>query len=553
MGQNRFPAEFLQQVAAYLSLQDYYQCIYVCRFWRIIFQRLLYRTITLYSNTQLRLFLASLEQSIMNGYWIRKLYLEVFCFNIADWEHLQLRESWISVRQWSPLPYATFISNIEILKHNLTHLHIQHSMQQFLSLIDQIYVVPYLEHLTLELMNDDSDSLLRFSNLQQLHRALPNLLNLTLIRSKPTNHRQESSIPSLTHFSEPSSLKTLTLDGYIDSFYWFDLIRYSYPNLQELNITHIIDNTSEFDSSSTKWRIWQSEFTQLIQALPLITLRLGGQNIPSLFSKSLVTSFQTCTTTIQYLDLDVDFEIYQANESFQFLRLLDSTCGLEQLRKLKLKVWEQIPGWSGVTSSHLLHCKGLLSLELALPRGLMDQFPYTPFLIDYLLMHLTQLEELVLIGAHVQVIYNQFKNLDFGVFALRKFELRQSRFEELVTRYLSRCCPRLETVILECEVVRLCELVWQNSRLTRLQVNWYGQHKFVGIQVTTVYHNYKKVWCHWDQTKYQISKDEVEQHEELNNTCSKFGRSPKIGLINIQCQSISCIFFNDMKIPIQQL
>ncbi|RCI05682.1 hypothetical protein CU098_000556, partial [Rhizopus stolonifer] len=387
--------------------------------------------------------------------------------------------------------------------------------------------------------------------LQTLHASVPQLKHFTFIRKK-TPHQESTSEAShdpafLLPLSKPSRLKTLTLHGHVDSVKWFDFIAKSYLELEDLTLTQL--STSQF---GTKW-MWQGALVHMIQSLPsLKSLTLGGKNIPQLFSKGFALELKKSTCPIK--DLYIDFHTYQAIESCQFLMVVASH-GIRQLKQLKLRVWEQIPGWSGVTSN-LFQCQQLVILELSLSKGLMDQFPYTPFLIDDFLDHLPQLQDLVLTGAQVQVTYNHFEDLnkEDRQFALRKITLCQSRLEnhETISKYLSFCCPKLEHVVLEkCEMdkkaryqqhvsLNNCKLLFTYSRLEKIKLSslllylsTMQTNDYIGINLVTNEGNSALVWLNIDRSKgaliyptYELCEDQ-EKCIELTDLHTKY-QSPKV-------------------------
>ncbi|KAK4521714.1 uncharacterized protein ATC70_004248 [Mucor velutinosus] len=638
----KLPPEFLQQVATYLSLQDCTHALYVCKLWFHTFQRSVYRKIYIYNQHQLRQLIASLTQSYdqhsyHNGLMVREIYLmheqqtsalgprfeedrqlhvhlsqanfdllaklcpelEVVDFNIAQWQHLRLNpmtHTWKYMRQCAPIHYVDFAPQFLTTFNGstLSHLHLSHQPDDLHELVGSLQHVPSLEHLTLEMNYNDNDTAMSLplsSCLQQLHARLPRLKSFNFIRTK-TPH-QESSVAShdphlLSAFAEPCyTLQSLLLHGHVDSYRWFGFISASYPHLRSLSLTQL--STSRF---GTKW-MWQNALVHMIQSLPLLkSLTLGGKNAPQLFSKGFAVELRKPTCSID--DLYVDFQTYQAIESCQFLLLVQSY-GLAQLKFLRLRVWEQIPGWSGVTSN-LFHCKQLQTLELSLSKGLMDQFPFTPFLIDHLLGHLPQLENLTLVGANVQVTYNNYVDLDKGVFRLKKLELCQSKIEnhEAVLMYLSFCCPQMDMLILgKCEIekkrqqqlflpsslLNTCSIPMPNSRLSRVTLSssliYLGtiqSNDYIGIELMTEERDQSTiVWCETVQSKgvqiypsYSLCLDQDKNAEltDLYKTCGspsiaaltpmpgKF--TPNIGVITLHCKALlSGIALDNLKIPLK--
>ncbi|KAI9468484.1 MAG: hypothetical protein EXX96DRAFT_590781 [Benjaminiella poitrasii] len=539
MGQNRFPAEFLQQVATHLSFQDQFQSAFVCRFWNNVFQRLLYRSIELFSGAELTQVLESLYS---HGYWVKELYLksnpekkqwhltqlqfnllsqlcprlEVFEFHVTEWHHLQLQpRQWSSIRKWSPLPFATFINHLDTF-NGLTHLHIQQTMIQFSSFVTHIHAAaPSLSHLTLEFIYKDNNSTIPLYHLDTLHKSLPNLHHLGLIQSI----KSAAFECELTPFPSPCKLQSLTLHSLVQSNVWFHFIIHSYPHLTHLDL-------HPMQLRDPKGLI------QMIQKVPLTTLQLGGPHLPHLFTEPLTLILRTLN------HLDIDFDTYQAMDSCHFLSLV-ATYGLHKLRRLRLRVWEQIPGWSGVTSN-LFHCHGLVSLELSLSRGLADEFPYTPFLIDYVLRHLKQLEELTLVGAMVQVTYSRLEHLDRTRSALRRLELRESKMEPLVTRYVSQSCPCLETVVVSSDAL-IGDLVWPESRLRQLRVYLYESLPTVHLEANDKLRQYV-----WDKDRYQV----IKQQDQVDDACCDNKEVIRQPLLRIKCRSLTSFFLNDFKIPL---
>ncbi|GAN05295.1 hypothetical protein MAM1_0087d04765 [Mucor ambiguus] len=640
----KLPPEFLQQVATYLSLQDCTHALYVCKLWFHTFQRSVYRKICIHNQHQLQQLIASLTQSYdmyqhsyHNGLMVREIYLlheqptsvldlryeedqqqqqhvylsqenfgllaklcpelEVLDFGIAQWQHLTLsaiKNPWKYLRYCAPIHYVDFAPRFLTIFSGtrLSHLHLSHQPEDLNELVGSLQHVPNLEHLTLEMNYNDNNTTLSLplSNyLQQLHAHLPRLRSFNFIRTKTPY--EESSVAShdphfLSAFVKPChTLQSLSLHGHVDSYLWFDFISSNYPHLQSLSLTQL--TTSRFGA---KW-MWQNALVHMIQSLPLLkSLTLGGKNAPQLFSKGFAIELRKPTCSIS--DLYVDFQTYQAIESCQFLLLVQSY-GLSQLKFLRMRVWEQIPGWSGVTSN-LFYCKQLQTLELSLSKGLMDQFPFTPFLIDHFLGHLPQLENLTLVGANVQVTYNNYVDLDKGIFRLGKLELRQSKIEnhEAVCMYLSFCCPQMHTfVLVKCEIERkrrqhsvlpssnlnACSIPMPNSRLSRVTLSSFliylgtiQSNDYIGIELMTEQREQSIiVWCETIKTEgiqiypsYSLCEDR-DKNAELTDLYKMYGSpstaaltpmpgnfTPNIGVITLHCKALlSGIALDNLKIP----
>jgi hypothetical protein len=628
---NRFPSEFLQKVSTHLTFQDCYNCIFVCKFWHHTFQRALYKKIDIYTDTQFDQLLNSLkyhgslvkeirlnsaiphevtayieeEEQQGGGYHVQLTQdkfellnqycpsLEVIDFHISQWNHISLE----SVKKWKqmrhcvvPILYSTqYNSFLSVFgSSNLTVLHVQHYLQDLEFLVDKLGFAPAIQELTLEILftsnNSEEDMTMPLSkHLQKMHSNLPRLKKFNFIRSKTPNHEPPASSHDqhfLSPFVQPcTSLESLSLHGHVNSIKWFEFIYINYPNLTTLSLTQL--TTSRF---GTKW-MWQHALVQLIQSLPLLkTLTLGGRNVPQLISKSLAKELKVCSIENLY----VDFETYQAIESCQFL-LVVASYGLDQLKYLRLRVWEQIPGWSGVTSN-LFQCKQLTTLELSLSKGLMDQFPYTSFLIDYFLVNLPQLENLSLTGAHVQVTYNNFVDLDVGSFALKKLELFQSKVEnhQVVFQYLSSCCPQLNQVLfrkcvtekkksnfplLNAFVLDLGQSELDKIVLSTLliYVGTIQSNEFVGIQIKCNSNEEQQekedtntIWCSAIKSMgpfiyptYSLSDDQ-EKNTELDNVYQSYKSSvqlsnimpgnytPTIGFFTIYCRSVKSVFLDNL-------
>lgn len=637
----KLPPEFIQQVATYLTLQDCSNSLYVCKLWFHTFKRSIYRKVYINSDNQLQKLLESLTQSFElyqnsyhNGLMIREIHLvkeqntlldsrnqaqkqpvhlsqknfdllaelcpelEILNFDISQWQNIKLNpsaSSWKYLRQCAPISYMNFNSQFfnSFNGSKLSHLHISHQPEELDELVGNLKCVSNLENLTLEMNYNENDIVsLPFTKcLQQMHELLPRLKSFNFIRTK-TPH-QESPASShdphfLSAFKQPCyNLQALSLHGHVDSYKWFDFISSSYPNLQSLSLTQL--TTSRF---GTKW-MWQNALVHMIQSLPsLKSLTLGGKNAPQLFSKDFAVELRKPTCSID--NLYVDFQTYQAIESCQFLLLVQSY-GLCQLKFLRLRVWEQIPGWSGVTSN-LFQCKQLQTLELSLSKGLMDQFPFTPFLIDHLLGHLPQLENLTLVGANMQVTYNNFVDLDKGSFKLQKLELRQSKIEnhETVFMYLSSCCPLLDTLLLEkCEIKKkrqqqmispsstsnTCCIPMPNSTMSNIKLSslliYLGTiqiNDYIGIELLCESQDQAKiVWCDINKLKgvhiypsYSICKDQ-DKVAELTDLYQSYGSAspscltpmpgnftPTFGVITIHCKALlSGIALDNLKIPLK--
>lgn len=617
---NVLPSEFLQKVSTYLSFSDWYQCTLVCRFWYHTFQRILYKKIYIRTENHFEE-LMNLISTSHTGFLIRELHLinssshknpafpddfmyipanntlelsqqrfelisklcphlEVIDFDTTQWKQIDLENTtavWKNMRSCAPIPSSKFTATfLTVFGANLSKLHISYYMSDQEELIKRLgLLATSLQDLTLELVfRDDVEASIPSSCIEEINKLLPRLQKLNLIRNKTPHHEIAAQDNHLfIPFKTPSKVESLSLHGQVDSIQWFEFISQSYPSLKELKLTQL--STSRF---GTKW-MWQHALIQLMQSLPqLKSLTLGGRNVPQLFSKGFAMELKRPDCPIQ--DLYIDFKTYQAIESCQFL-LVVASHGIKQLRFLRLRVWEQIPGWSGVTSN-LFQCKNLVSLELSLSKGMMDQFPFTPFLIDHFLENMPQLERLALTGANVQVTYNHFKDLNTTPrFALQSLELYQSKMENhaAVLRYLSTCCPQLSrTIFRKCELeksrhtqpfLNACEIDLQHSVLEELVLSslmiYTGtirSNEFIGIRLKDD-NSEKTIWCSatkplesYAYPRYVLCED-IEKYTELDEVYQSYisglatmpgNYSPTIGFFNIYCRSVKHIYLDNLKL-----
>ncbi|KAI7890931.1 uncharacterized protein EV154DRAFT_464959 [Mucor mucedo] len=595
---NRFPSEFLHKVSTHLSVQDCWHATLVCRSWHHTFQRVLYKKVFIYSDTQLKQLVSSISY---HGYLVKEIHListishesttlhdnprhvlldqdtlltlnhlcpllEVLRFHPSQWTNLELSDQmqWSQMRQCGIVHYEDFTpSFLTVFGTNLTQLHMTHAAHDLETLVDRLRI-PTLKELTLEILVQVENEIIPTQHLERMHANLPQLTAFHFKRNKTPHHEAVPAHDIISLFAHPTTVRTLTLHGHVDSIQWFQFITTNYPKLQELELTQI--TTSRF---GTKW-MWQTALIDLIRSLPsLQRLSLGGKNIPQLFSKALLVELNS---NKQIDEFNIDFQTYQAIESCQFLLSLASSDGLASLRHLSLRVWEQIPGWSGVTKN-LFQCQGLVSLQLWFSKGFMDQFPFTSFLIDHFLLHLPRLKKLALTGAHVQVMYKDYKDLDIQVFDLEELSLVQCKIErhDVVLQYLSTCCPRLDTMeFSKCEsersavnkshVLNEWTMDLQQIRLKKLvlssiliYIGTVQTNDFIGIRI----HDEKGQRTQWCSTtksmiypEYGLCED-TEKNTELDKVYQSMpgNYTPTLGVLVIHCQSVTQVFLDNLKIP----
>ncbi|CAO3661633.1 unnamed protein product [Rhizopus stolonifer] len=657
---NRLPPEFLHQISNYLPLQDCYNCLYVCHLWYHAFQRVIYRNINIYSDTQFKRFITSLcfskniKEEYHNGRFVKALFLhndiqynetvdfledlddpyyikhiniaqkqlvllndlcpqlEIFEFDKSQWKHLELTTQmklWKHMERCAPIQHSTFLDFpfTSIFGSSLTYLNINYcySSQQEDSLTSFLYQIPTIEHLTVDILfknHQNHRRILSISRLlQNIHTALPNLHTLELVRSNPSRHEPPASVYDsniLSDFTEKSKLKSLTIQGHVDSIKWFEFIQENYPYLEDLKINQLA--TSRF---GTKW-MWQQALVNLIRNLSLMkSLTIGGRNAPQLLSKNLARELKAPNCPVE--NLYIDFKTYQAIESCQFLMII-AEFGLKQLRFLRLRVWQQTPEWSGVTHN-LFECRQLVSLELSLSKGLMDQYPFTPFLIDNFLENMPQLEELSLVGAEIQVLHSDIMCLNtLSTFSLTSLVLIQSRVQhhQTVFSYLSLCCPRLKQISFRrCEVTKTkqhtsnipacishyCTLDMPYTQLDKIYLSSFLIYngtvetiEYIGIKMIYVdpkeyslasrnvhslkgKENESKItWCRisgfgqsFTYPQYIVVEEE-DQVNELNSLHHLYTDAtevmpgnyiPSMGIITIRCKSVSDVYLDNVKIP----
>ncbi|KAI9255292.1 hypothetical protein BY458DRAFT_520357 [Sporodiniella umbellata] len=640
------PAEFLYQISGYLPLQDCYNCLYVSRLWYRAFQRVIYRTINIYSDTQFKKFLSSLclSKSLHNDiqhnetidfledlddpYYIKNIeinqkqlmllndlcpQLEIFEFDKSQWKHLEINTQmklWKHMKQFAPIHHSTFLDFpfMSVFGSSLTYLNIDYcySSQTEEAMTSFLYQIPTLEHLTVDIFFKGHQNTRRMLNisklLQHIHIALPNLHTLELVRSNPSRHEPPAAVYEsniLSNFVNKSTLRSLTLEGHVDSIKWFEFIQDNYPYLEDLKINQLA--TSRF---GTKW-MWQQSLVNLIRNLSQMkTLTIGGRNAPQLLSKNLARELKSPRCTIQ--NLYIDFKTYQAIESCQFLMII-AEFGLKQLRFLRLRVWQQTPEWTGVTHN-LFECRQLVSLELSLSKGLMDQYPFTPFLIDNFLENMPQLQELSLVGAEIQVLCSDVAQLDtLRTFSLSSLVLIQSRVQhhKTVFSYLSLCCPKLKQLSFRrCEVTKpkhqtphvpACISHYCNLDMPHTQLDKIGLSSFLiynGAVETIEYIGIKMVFV--DSREFSLAstsghslKEKVDEESKRIAWCriSGFGQSfvypqysvveeedricelnslhdlytdateimpgnyvPSMGIITVRCKSVSDVYLDNVRV-----
>ncbi|KAI8988858.1 hypothetical protein BDB01DRAFT_783372 [Pilobolus umbonatus] len=643
--QNIFPSECLQLVSTHLSHSDLSQCMYVCRSWYNTFQRSLYKSVRIYSDEQLQTFMDALilSRSLDTGYYwgchIKHLYLvhyssihqshfskytglinpsviylsqeifdqitvlcpqlETFIFDISQWGHITLTEfhkPWQNMK--SPPPIAVINMDhcfFSVFGTNITTLHITHDPHELQLVISKIGIISSLKHLILNMhfneTNITTTTLAISEYLEAINHALPYLHSLEFRRtSTPLNERPpaDENGDALSLFSRKSHLRSLSLHGHIDSIRWFQFISSNYPYLRTLEINKL--SASRFGA---KWA-WQSALIELVKSMPsLRSLSLGGRNIPQLFSNSLARELKSPFCSID--NLYIDFETYQAIESCQFL-LVISDHGFRQLTHLRLRVFEDTPGWSGVTKS-LFKCKQLISLELYLSKDHNAQFPSTPFLIDCFISNMPQLTSLSLIGANVQVM-STHPNVYYEPnkpCSLKELMLSQCRLQDLqsILYHISRNCSSFRNLVVEQCITCNTEnkshpllfptftIDMPYTRLNRLMINSTMTlmtpnslpFDYIAIKILHSPHvktEYEIAWCKFHQKNRNVYHYRyLPKNEDIHNELEKIYNCymspyvysdlmpgnyiPSIGTILVKCQSVTELYIDDYKIHLHPI
>ncbi|KAI9269950.1 hypothetical protein BY458DRAFT_586753 [Sporodiniella umbellata] len=425
----KLPPETLYQISCYLPFKDCYTCLSVCRFWFYSFQRALYETVHIHSETQFHLFTQSLTES---GRFVKSLHLhnqttsclepncapikitqeqlktincycpqlEVFDFDPSQWKHLELTglRPWKYMQRCAPLRHISFDVFPTIFGMGLTFLK--------LDLVFEPVLVPFLSkiqtltHLVLHLKFKQNGEMNRLLSCIHQHLLWLHTLEFT--------YTTRSEI-TLSNLLKKPSLKSLTIQT--PSSVWFEFIQNCYPNLEEL----VLYDIDPLDSKL---------LAPLVRHLSLRTVTLHGSH--QILCESLSQELN-CSSVEK---LSVSMYAYQSIDILQYAP--------RQLQSLQLFLWEyHTPGF----------CPQLVSLELTFPHAIHPRYPYTAFLIDTFLEAMPQIQVLALIGAEIQVLDQSLCDLDtHSRFALRIFRLTQGRYQNQTTvqAYLDLCCPLLK-------------------------------------------------------------------------------------------------------------
>ncbi|KAG1455340.1 hypothetical protein G6F56_007089 [Rhizopus delemar] len=403
---NKLPFETLCQISDYLSFEDQYSCLFVCQFWFYSFQRILYKNVHVYSNTQFDLLVQCLSKS-WQGEFIKALHLhndnknqscikvsqeqlkiindmcpqlEIFDFDPSQWQHLTLTaiKPWKKIVRCAPLRslkldfLSVFGTALTFLKLNSTFSH---------SLVPLLSQLSTLRHLSVHLIFEQPEDVGQL--LESIHLGLPLLDTLEFMCPTP-------SYLFLSDFRQQSRLKSLVIQAH--SSEWYPFIQTNYPSLESLSLYNVLCTNSPL--------------LNLIRHLPLRSLFLQG--LHDILTEPL--KLELDNHSLQHLEVQM--------ESFQSLSTLSTPY---QLHSLRLYLWDYTP----LVGS----CHHLVSLELVFPRAIRPRYPYEPFLIDVFLSKMPRIQHLSLTGAEIQVLYQNLVDLEPRKTSLQHLALTHCRLQ----------------------------------------------------------------------------------------------------------------------------
>jgi hypothetical protein len=472
--------------------------------------------------------IATLTQDRLNALGDFCPRLEVLELGSSQWENISnmaVFERWKNLKSIAPVLWK----HIHCLSFtpNLTKLYILHTPQENDKLFAVFSKIPFLKHLTLNILDGPSNAHTGFNldqYLKTIHTTVPQLerLCLGLTFAKIQN---KAPSPNTIHHNR-INLKSLSLKGITSPHNWFHYISKNYYLLENLEILDPI-------ISQVNIHIQTDALVHLVLELPsLKKLSLQGGNIWYLYSEALTDEFAKPGCSVR--QFEYSFYGFDLNKSTKFLDAIKA-CPLKHLKQLYIRVTDQHLLWPGSLEG-LYQCKNLDDVEICFARHFMH--PYTDFVLDEFLLQLPRIKRLRLQKADVRI-----DECDKKIGSLQELDLEESRVLEIeeLCRFINKQCISLSQLTLAQEKENVV-LNLSNRRLDKLSyqcLNYYFWRATPCVENRPELNNF----C-WDNKTNPRRLTSMKELADLKESDYGFGSS----LVQIHCKSLRQLFVDGRKL-----
>ncbi|KAF7725001.1 hypothetical protein EC973_000494 [Apophysomyces ossiformis] len=432
---NTLPSELLQNIANRLSRRNLCVLLCVCRSWNLILKPQLYMSLDDITQQQFKELVKTLTDTAAHrplGHLVRKLLIPI----TLDREDLSflpqlfpsVTEISVKVRgrldpspilqQWKYLAKISLDNTMGTphtfpkpsLQGCLTHVSV--STEGITGWVDVISEHASIQELTLTLFNivgNNADNIISFSELEKLHHKLPRLRSL-----KIHNLKVHGDLP--THIASCNNLRELSLMS--DSIHpWGHYFARKYTSLEALNL--YVD--------------WENDIEVKRGMAPLAYAcrKLKKLNIPCM---EVYNTFLDILSAIRAPMTHVTYDTWDKPWFSKTIHSFSNTLSCVKIHGQDDVVIKDV-------LERLIICPSLVDLELI--------FLFQDLGLDYILDELKGLQRLYLKGNRIVLERNRTSSIRHG---LKDLALCGNDVEDAVHGYISQYCPLLQS--LSCTYLR---------------------------------------------------------------------------------------------------
>lgn len=454
------PSELLELIGCYISNQQQYKCLLVCKSWYDPFRRSLYKDIYINTRHQFKLLLGELKSQglLVRSVSFRKSknrvgvtsneldqlavvcpYLEVLDFDQAVWKYIHTScnlDQFTYVHRLPPFTLVKSIPNqIERLDRLSLHGAIVSDLFQQHNIMTILKNTPRLCYLSLNSQQDKSHAIyISISEMDAIHDFCPLLQELVLLGSFKLMHAphitQQIQVPEKSNFMRRFSLNALLAP------HWIYYFAYKYPHLQNIDF-ELMNDTKAIAMPKNKI---QKLFSVLLDSCP----QLRKIELDSLSAKTYFTSdfFDTADKhglkEIKMKDLPYCL-VSRQDDFFDFV--------VNRGKKWISGLGTEVIG-SDLHITRIL--QPLAKLERLTELVLCCGHPYFDCELDLVLDHCPNLIQLTIRSAHVTL--SDTRQQQQQQHGLKSLSFSTVSFSSAVFDYLATRCDSLTTLVCyECD------------------------------------------------------------------------------------------------------
>lgn len=551
----RLPSELIELIGSYLSNQEQYKCLFVCKNWFDPIHRSLYKTIQIKTRHQFKTLLPQLES---NGKLVRSLYfckskhrvgvtrkeldqlaivcpyIEILDFHQAIWKyiyHSNLLDQFKHIYQLPPLTH-----NLRLSQHQnqLTSLSLYGPIvSDYLFQQEELLkCTPHLVFLSFNSQQDKSHVIhVSITQLEFIHDSLPLLKELELSGS----FKLQQITTTTTTITAAVHLTRFLLKATSISPQWIYYFAYKYPNLEtlDLELTLLPQKQKEVDKS----------FSFLLKSCPnLNKIELDSSSAKTLMTKEFFDIADQHQHLKEIKMKDLVYNLVSRQDGFFDLLVKR---GKRWISGLGTEVIE-----SDLTIRHIL--ESLVTLNQLTDLVLCCGHPYFDCELDLILDHCPNLIQLTIRSAQVIVSLEQQQQITTSrVHGLKSISFSTVSFSSCILfDYLSLKCPVLTKLMCyECDQkqgnviqIHMPQHTFETISLNGIRLSL-DQPNIRILSISQQQKKEQKRWYHANHPKIhrfnQSQTNQLQQYSIIKKPPT-FRKVKDIlfGYISIQCQSI---------------